>query len=70
MLYTLDTGRVCSKKAALLWAADALDPRWSGLCLRTMEGCTLGFDPEDAAEPAAVAETIALAEYATAIAQQ
>ncbi|TCM49970.1 aminoglycoside adenylyltransferase domain-containing protein [Kribbella sp. VKM Ac-2568] len=70
MLYTLDTGRVCSKKAALRWAADALDPRWSGLCLRTLEGRALGFDPEDAAEPAAVAETIALAEYATAIARR
>lgn len=31
ILHTLDTGRVTSKKAALLWAQESLDGRWSGL---------------------------------------
>ncbi|TWD83853.1 uncharacterized protein DUF4111 [Kribbella amoyensis] len=70
MLYTLDTGRVASKRASLLWAIDALDPRWSELCRRTLDGRALGFDPEDAAAPADVAATVALAAEATAIARR
>jgi hypothetical protein len=68
ILYTLTTARVCSKKAALLWAIDELDPRWSGLCRQALEGRALGFDPEDAAEALVVAQTIAFAEYAKALA--
>lgn len=68
MLYTLDSGRVCSKKQALLWAIDILEPQWSGLCRKALEGRALGFDPEDAADAQDVARTIEFADYATAIA--
>lgn len=67
MLYTLDTGRVCSKKAALLWASDAL-PEWSGLCRAALDGRVLGWDPEDAADPSIVARTVEFADHATALA--
>ena len=67
LLYTLDSARVCSKRAALLWAMDALDPRWFELCHQALDGRALGFDPEDAATPDAVAATIAFADYATDI---
>jgi hypothetical protein len=68
IMYTLTTARVCSKKAALLWAIDELDPQWSGLCRRALGGRALGFDPEDAAEPTIVVKTVAFAEYAKALA--
>jgi hypothetical protein len=68
MLYTLDTARVCSKKAALLWAASTLDPQWSGLIRQVLGDRERGFDPDDAAPPGSVEQTIAFADYAKAIA--
>ncbi|ADB32793.1 hypothetical protein Kfla_3738 [Kribbella flavida DSM 17836] len=68
MLYTLAEGRVCSKKAALLWAIDALGTKWTELCRRALDGRALGFDPEDAADPVVVTRTIELADYARALA--
>lgn len=69
MLYTLAEGRVCSKRAALLWAIDTLGPEWADLCRRTLDGRALGWDPEDAADPADVVRTVAFAEHATATAR-
>lgn len=66
MLYTLAEGRVCSKRAALVWAIDTLGPEWTDLCRRALEGRALGWDPEDAADPAEVARTVAFAGFATA----
>jgi Domain of unknown function (DUF4111) len=41
VLYTLETGRVASKRASLLWARDNLDPRWQELVSEALEGVPL-----------------------------
>jgi hypothetical protein len=63
ILHTLDTGRVTSKRAALLWARDALDARWRPLIENALANRTTYWrTPSD---PALVAETRAFADYAT-----
>lgn len=47
ILCTLDTGKVVSKKQALLWARGALDASWSGLIGQVLEDRPKGFDPDD-----------------------
>jgi len=64
MLYSADTGRVASKKAALVWAQQHQDPKWRTLLQQVLEGRDLGFDPNDKPSPALVAETLDFAEYA------
>ncbi|MEV6286854.1 aminoglycoside adenylyltransferase domain-containing protein [Kribbella sp. NPDC051770] len=68
MLHTLADGRISSKRAALLWAIDTLDPEWSGLCRRALDGRALGWDPEDTADSGEVQRTVAFAAFATATA--
>jgi len=67
-LYTLETGRVTSKKAALEWARDRLDPRWRTLLQQVVDDRQLGFDTEVRPRPGSVEETLAFAEYAKALA--
>jgi predicted nucleotidyltransferase len=62
ILHTLDTGRVTSKRAALLWAKDRLDPKWSALIQQTIDGRAEYW--ADPTPPGAVQETLAFAEYA------
>ncbi len=56
ILHTIETGRVTSKKDAMAWAADALDPQWRGLIQRAAAlkkgddaTAALPADPIDAA---------------------
>lgn len=55
-------------KAALLWTASSLDPQWSGLIRQVLGDREYGFDPDNAARPGSVEQTIAFADYAKAIA--
>lgn len=66
ILHTIETGRVTSKKAALMWARDNLDPRWSGLIQQVIDDRTLGWEPGQAPREGSVEQTLALAEYAQA----
>ncbi|MFB7109717.1 aminoglycoside adenylyltransferase domain-containing protein [Streptomyces sp. NPDC056291] len=67
ILHTLETGRA-SKRAALLWAADHLDLRWSGLIRQVLDDRRLGLDFNDPPRPGSVERTVAFAEYVKATA--
>ena len=62
--HTLDTGQVTSKKAAMLWAGDALDPRWAGLIQQVLDDRPLGFDADAPPRPGSAEVTLAFAAYA------
>jgi len=64
MLYTLETGEVASKPAALEWARRALSPEWQGLIERALADRTLGRDPDEPPGPGSAEATRAFAEYA------
>ena len=68
MLYTLHTGEITSKPAALEWAKDALDPEWRGLIAQVIEDRPLPWN--DPPRPGAVDQTLAFAEYAKALAHR
>lgn len=65
MLYTIATGRVCSKLAGARWAQNTLDPRWTGLIQRAWAERP---DPSRKvrlpADPADFAETLEFVRYA------
>lgn len=69
ILYTLDHGVVASKRAAGLWARDALDAEWSGLIQRALDDRP---DPwgrvHRAADPAAAQATARFVAYVRVIA--
>ncbi len=61
ILHTLETGRVTSKRSALLWARDALDPAWRSLIQGTIdERAEYSADPT---RPGLVEATVAFGEY-------
>ncbi len=64
MLYTVATDEIASKRAALVWARGALDPRWRPLVEAALAGRALGWDPEDRPTAESVARTQAFAKYA------
>jgi hypothetical protein len=64
MLYTLETGEVTSKPAALEWAKDALSPEWNDLIQQGLDDRALGWDPNDPPRAGSVEATIGFAEYA------
>jgi hypothetical protein len=66
MLYTLETGKVASKPAALEWAKQAQAPGWQNLIQQALDDRALGWDPDDPPRPGSVEATIAFAEYAKA----
>jgi predicted nucleotidyltransferase len=66
MLYTLDTGKVASKPAALEWAKKALAPEWHDLIQQALDDRPLGWDPDDPPRPGSVKATVAFAEYVKA----
>jgi hypothetical protein len=70
ILNTLGTGRVTSKRAALLWAEDELHACWATLIRSALDGRELGWDPDDRADPGAVEATLRLIEYAQERARQ
>jgi hypothetical protein len=63
-LFTLVTGTVDSKRAALDWARDALDPRWRPL-LDQVIADRAAFDPAESPRPGSVAAAFEFAAYAT-----
>jgi Domain of unknown function (DUF4111) len=62
MLYTLDTGEVASKPAALEWAKHALPPVWHDLFQQVLDDRALAWD--DPPRTGSVEPTIAFADYA------
>lgn len=68
ILHTLDSGQVTSKKAALLWARNHLDGRWSGLIQQVLDDRPLGWAGGQPPRAGSVEETLAFAEYAMAVA--
>ena len=63
ILYTLETGRVASKRASLLWARHNLDAKWKDLIGEPLEGRSLGWNHSDPLKPGALEATLALNEY-------
>jgi hypothetical protein len=61
-LYTLDSGAVASKPAALEWAKSALDARWRDLIQQVIDDRPLAWN--DPPRPGSVQTTIAFSEYA------
>ncbi|HET8660619.1 MAG TPA: aminoglycoside adenylyltransferase domain-containing protein [Micromonosporaceae bacterium] len=51
VLYTLHTARVASKRGALEWARDNLDPRWRPMLTQVIQDRALGWDPADPPRP-------------------
>ena len=70
MLYTIQTGTVCSKRRALLWGMDSLHPRWRELLQNTLDDRVLGLDFNDAPRPGSVEETILLAAHVKQLSTQ
>jgi hypothetical protein len=68
MLYTLRTGEISSKPAALEWGLEALQPEWRGLIQQTIDDRPLPWN--DPPRPGSVEQTIAFAEYAKASANR
>ncbi len=66
-LYTLDTGRVTSKRKALLWAIDTLHPQWRPL-LRQVLADRGGYDPTERPRPGSVDQALGFAGYAVTFA--
>jgi predicted nucleotidyltransferase len=62
MLYTLDTGEVSSKPAALEWAKSALPAEWRSLIQQAINDRSLPWN--DPPRPGSVAAAIAFSEYA------
>jgi hypothetical protein len=64
ILHTLDSGRVMSKKAALLWARDNLGPEWAGLIQQVTDDRA---DPSmEPTRPGEAEAAVAFAGYAKA----
>ena len=62
MLYTLDTGEVASKPAALEWAKSTLPAQWHGLIQQVIDDRPLPWN--DPPRPGSVEATIAFSEFA------
>jgi hypothetical protein len=64
ILYTLHTAEVASKRGALQWARDNLDPRWRPLLTQVIQDRALGWDPADPPRPGSLDATYEFAAYA------
>jgi hypothetical protein len=64
MLYTLETGAVASKPAALAWAKETLPPAWHDLIQQALDDRARGWDPEDPPRTGSVEATVSLIEWA------
>jgi hypothetical protein len=69
-LYSIETGEIASKRAALVWAKDHLDPSWSELIRHALDGRSLGWDPDDLPSTERVRQTLAFAEHAKVLASR
>jgi 8-oxo-dGTP pyrophosphatase MutT (NUDIX family)/predicted nucleotidyltransferase len=64
MLYTLETGEVTSKPAALAWAKETLAPAWRELIQQALDDRGREWNPEEPPRPGSVEATTAFANYA------
>jgi len=64
MLYTIEKGKVASKKDSLLWAKENLDSKWKELISETIDGRTLGWNHADPIKPGSIEKIHAFNEYA------
>jgi hypothetical protein len=64
MLYSLETGEVASKPAALEWAKEALAPAWHDLIRQVLDDLPRGWDPDDPPRIGSVKATVSFAEWA------
>jgi Aminoglycoside adenylyltransferase, C-terminal domain/Nucleotidyltransferase domain len=64
MLYTLETGEVASKPAALEWGKEALAPEWQDLIQQALDDRARGWDPDDPPQRGSVEATVSFAEWA------
>ena len=65
MLFTVHHGTLTSKRRALLWAAEELDPRWRELVMRAEQERVRGWDPGDRPEHELVEQTRQFADDVT-----
>jgi hypothetical protein len=65
MLYTLQTGEIASKPAALEWGLATLDPEWRELIEQVADDRSVPWN--DPPRPRSVERTLAFVEYATAL---
>jgi predicted nucleotidyltransferase len=63
MLNTYEAGRVTSKRAALAWALENVEPRWRPLIGRALAERDLGWDPDERPAPGSIDETLAFHRY-------
>lgn len=68
ILYTLHTARVASKRGALEWVRENLDPRWRPLLAQVIQDRVLGWDPADPPRPGSMAAACEFAAYAESFA--
>lgn len=69
VLYTLLTARVTSKRGALEWARDTLDPRWRPLLDQVIADRALGWDPEQPPRPGSLEATYEFAAHTASLGQ-
>jgi Domain of unknown function (DUF4111) len=69
VLYTLHTARVASKRGALEWARDNLDPRWRSLLTQVIQDRVLGWDPNQPPRPGSTEAMYEFAAYAESFAR-
>lgn len=67
-LFTLHTGEVTSKRGALEWARETLDPRWRPLLTQVIRDRELGWDPSDPPRPGSLEAMYAFGAYAESFA--
>jgi hypothetical protein len=67
VLYSLHTAGVASKRGALEWARDNLDPRWRPLLAQVMADRALGWDAAQAPRVGSMAATYEFAAYAQTV---
>lgn len=67
VLYTLRTAEVESKRGALEWARENLDPRWRPLLTQVLQDRELGWDPEDPPRPGSLEAACEFAAYAESL---
>jgi hypothetical protein len=67
VLYTLVTAEVTSKRGAMDWAREQLDPRWRPLLKQCTDDRARGWNPAEPPRPGSLEAAFEFAAYATAL---
>lgn len=67
VLYTLDTAEVASKRGAMEWAYEHLDPQWHPLLEQCINDRKLGWEPDVPPRPGSLEAAFEFADYACAV---